>query len=208
MTIDFEFSRGIKGFMDEQEAHTLYTTARRAAAMGPCLEIGSYCGKSAYFIGKACQACSSVLFSIDHHRGSEEQQPGEGYFDPELLDSSTNRIDTFGYFQKTLEEASLMDTVVPVVCDSKTAGKMWATPLALVFIDGGHSFEAAMADYDVWAGHIMPGGVLVIHDIFLDPEQGGQAPRMVYENALASGDFTPLSMTGTLGVLEKKGVIV
>ncbi|MFO7885724.1 MAG: class I SAM-dependent methyltransferase [Desulfobacteraceae bacterium] len=203
MTIDFEFSRKIKGFMADHEAETLYRTACTASAMGPCLEIGSYCGKSAYFIGTACRENNSILFSIDHHKGSEEQQPGEEYFDPDLFSKRLNRINTFDCFQNTLERASLEHTVVPIVSDSETAGKMWSTPLSLVFIDGGHTFEAALTDYHVWTDHIMPDGFLVIHDIFMDPDQGGQAPRTIYEKALSSGGFTFFSMTGTLGVLQK-----
>ncbi|MEA1968486.1 MAG: class I SAM-dependent methyltransferase [Thermodesulfobacteriota bacterium] len=203
MKIDFNFSKTVKGFMDDHEAEELYLTARKAAELGPCLEIGSYCGKSAYFIGMACKEKKSILFSIDHHKGSEEQQPGEEYFDPDLFDKEQNCIDTFKFFKDTIKRASLLDTVVPVVADSATAGKMWSTPVAFVFIDGGHTFEAAYNDYSMWSKHIMPGGFLVIHDIFMDPDKGGQAPRKIYEKALGSGEYEKVAMTGTLGVLRK-----
>ena len=203
MTIDFAFASKIKGFMPDHEAGRLYELALSAAEKGPVLEIGSYCGKSAYFIGAACREKRSVLFSVDHHQGSEEQQPKEEFFDPELLDTKKNRIDTFPFFRQTLERAGLEDTVIPVVADSKTAGRMWATPLSMVFIDGGHSLGAAVADYHTWQRHIVNGGLLVIHDIFFHPEEGGQAPRKVYETALDSGLYEPLDMTGTLGALRR-----
>ena len=190
--------------MADEEAVRLYRTALDAATLGPCLEIGSYCGKSAYFIGLACKHRQGVLFSVDHHRGSEEQQPGEQYFDPELFDERLGRINTFHFFQETLERAGLLATVVPVVSDSTTAARMWSTPLSLVFIDGGHTFEAASDDLRLWAPHIMNDGFLVIHDIFFDPAKGGQAPRKIYEKALASGDYDPVSMTQTLGVLKRR----
>ncbi len=190
--------------MADEEADRLYRTALDAATLGPCLEIGSYCGKSAYFIGLACKQRRGVLFSVDHHRGSEEQQPGEQYFDPELFDERHGRINTFHFFQQTLERAGLLATVVPVVSDSATAARMWSTPLSLVFIDGGHTFEAASDDLRLWSPHIMNDGFLVIHDIFFDPAKGGQAPRKIYEKALASGDYDPVSMTQTLGVLQKR----
>lgn len=202
MMIDFEFSNTIKGFMDDDEARRLHETALTASCMGPCLEIGSYCGKSAYFIGLACRDTGGVLYSIDHHRGSEEQQPGEEYFDPDLYDSQTDGVNTFNFFKDTLKRADLIENVIPIVTSSTVAGRMWATPLAMVFIDGGHSFEAALADYKTWAKHLMAGGFLVIHDIFMDPEKGGQAPRQVYERALTSGRYENLGMTGTLGVLR------
>ena len=203
-TIDFDVLATIKGFMDDDEVRRLYEVSLMAADAGPILEIGSYCGKSAYIIGTACRRKSSVLYSIDHHKGNEEQQPGEEYFDKDLFDSSLTRINTFPFFQNTLKRTGLEDTVVPIVSSSAVAGKMWKTPLAMLFIDGGHSFEAAHTDFLTWAYHIQPSGFLVIHDIFFDPEQGGQAPRQVYEIALASGDFEPLEMIQSLGVLKRK----
>jgi len=195
----------IKGFLDDDEAARIYDIALKAAEMGrPCLEIGSYCGKSAVCIGLACNEKGGTLFSIDHHRGSEEQQPGEEYFDPELFDVASFSVDTLAHFRETVRMFDLEDTVVPIVAKSRVAGRMWGTQLSMVFIDGGHSYEAALADYATWAGHIMPGGYLLIHDIFMDPSQGGQAPWEIYQMALASGLFNELPMTKTLGVLLRK----
>jgi predicted O-methyltransferase YrrM len=197
-----------KGFLEEEEGQHLYETALRASDLGPCLEIGSYCGKSTIYLGTACKEKDNILYSIDHHRGSEEQQPGEAYFDPDLFDHETGCIDTFKIFRKTLEKGGLEDSVVPMVCKSDIAARRWATPLGLVFIDGGHSYEAASTDYESWAGHIIPGGFLLIHDIFMDPEKGGQAPYHVYQKALGSGLFSELPMVHTLGTLQRKSASV
>jgi predicted O-methyltransferase YrrM len=199
-----KLTRNVKGFLDEEEGRRLYETALSVSKMGPCLEIGSYCGKSAVYLGSACKENDGILFSIDHHRGSEEQQPGEEYFDPELMDPQILRIDTFNAFRKTIEMAGLEGTVVPIVCRSEIVSRLWATPLSLVFIDGGHSHEAVRNDYEGWAGHIMPGGYLLIHDIFKDPAEGGQAPYMIYKLAVASGLYRELPMTKTIGVLKRK----
>lgn len=193
----------VKGFLDHEEGARLYHLAREASQYGPCLEIGSYCGKSALYLGTGCRAGGGILFSIDHHRGSEEQQPGEAYFDPELLDEKTGRIDTFPFFRRTLEMFNLLETVVPIVSTSKTVARLWRTPLSLVFIDGSHTFESAWEDYELWSPFIITGGYLLIHDIFPDPTQGGQAPYEVYRLALASGTFLAEPMTKTLGVLRK-----
>ncbi|WP_320040969.1 class I SAM-dependent methyltransferase [uncultured Desulfobacter sp.] len=202
--LDFEFLKTIKGFMADDEALRLYDLSLVASRIGPVLEIGSYCGRSAAIIGSACKQNNGVLFSIDHHEGSEEQQPGEEYFDADLYDKKTLTINTFPFFRQTLALAGLKDTVVPIVCASKIAGRMWKTPLSMVFIDGGHSFEAAQADFMTWAPHIIPGGFLVIHDIFFNPQEGGQPPRQVYEQAQATGCYDVLDMTKTLGVLRVK----
>jgi predicted O-methyltransferase YrrM len=192
-----------KGFMDEEEALRLYELARDASRFGPCLEIGSYCGRSAAYLGMGCRENGGVLYSIDHHRGSEEQQPGQEYFDPDLVDSHTGLIDTFPLLRKTIAAFGLDDTVIPIVATSAMVARSWSTPLSLVFIDGGHTFEAAFADYSGWVSHIMPGGFLVIHDIFPDSADGGQAPSCIYRMALASGLFTELPMVKTLGVLRR-----
>ncbi|MBU1398960.1 MAG: class I SAM-dependent methyltransferase [Proteobacteria bacterium] len=193
----------VKGFLDPEEGKRLYDTALSVAGQGPCLEIGSYCGKSAIYIGMACREKNGILFSIDHHSGSEEQQPGEEYFDPELFDYASWRMNTLEKFRKTLEKAGLEETVVPIVSRSDVAERMWASPLHFVFIDGGHSYETALTDFNCWAKHIVSGGYLLIHDIFYDPAKGGQAPYRVYNHALESNIFKELPMTKTLGVLQR-----
>jgi predicted O-methyltransferase YrrM len=204
MKIDPELLSTTKGFLHEEEGRCLYKTALKASLLGPCLEIGSYCGKSAVYIGTACRMNNSILFSIDHHCGSEEQQPGQPYFDPGLYDPQSGSVNTFGEFRKTIQKAGIEDTVVALVSHSEMAARHWATPLGMVFIDGGHSLEAAFGDYTHWSPHIVPGGYLMIHDIFTDPDEGGQAPRKVFNLAQDGGQFEFLSMVRTLGVLQRK----
>jgi predicted O-methyltransferase YrrM len=204
MPPDLKLIRRIKGFLEDAEGEHLYRLARAAAPLGPCLEIGSYCGKSTVWIGTACREAGQVLFAVDHHRGSEEQQPGEEYFDPALVDPAAGRIDTFRHLRATLAAAGLEDTVVPIVCRSELAARAWKTPLSLVFIDGGHALETVAADCRVWSVHLLPAGLLVFHDIFPDPAQGGQAPYQVYREALAGGRFTEHSFIRSLGVLQRK----
>ncbi len=199
-----KLAASVKGFMPEKEGLKLFELALEAAAAGPCLEVGSFCGKSAVYIGAACRQKGTTLFTIDHHRGSEEQQPGQIYFDPEIYDERSRRIDSLPLLRETLEKAELEDTVVPMVTTSKAASRNWATPLSLVFIDGGHSYESTLTDYQCWAGHLLKGGYLVFHDIYPDPFQGGQAPYEVYKLAVNSGDFTMLPLCGSLGILRKR----
>jgi len=202
--LDAALIDSVKGFLDKEEGQRLYDAALNASRLGPCLEVGSYCGKSSLYLGSACRETNGVLFSIDHHRGSEEQQPGEGYFDPDTYDPRTAMIDTLPLFRQTIAMAGLEDTVVPLVGGSESVARFWRTPLSLVFIDGGHTYAAAVGDYLAWAGHILPDGYLLVHDIFKTPEEGGQAPYHVYQYALASGLFKELPMTRTLGVLKRR----
>ena len=201
-------AENVKGFLAEDEGRALYDIALTAAKLGPCLEIGSFCGKSAVYIGSACQERGVTLFSIDHHCGSEEQQPGQLYFDPELYDEKSGEINSLPLLRNTLRTAGLEDTVIPMVTRSSVAVRNWATPLGLVFIDGGHSYETALTDYQNWSAHLVGRGFLVFHDIYFDPAKGGQAPRQVYQKALDSGDFEELPMMNTLGILKKRHVVV
>ena len=199
-----EVARSCKGYLDEAEGLRLYELAREYGRLGPVLEIGSYCGKSSVYLGAGAQAAGSQLICVDHHRGSEEHQPGEEYHDPELYDAEVERMDTLRELRRTLARAKLDGVCVPFVTQSTTAAKLWSTPLALVFIDGGHSFETAFSDYDSWHAKVMPGGVLAIHDLFPDPTTGGQAPIEIYRKGLASGLFDALETTKTLGVLRRR----
>lgn len=204
MDLNQQLIADTKGFLHGEEGRALYEFALEAADSGPCLEIGSYCGKSALYLGAACKAKGGILFSIDHHYGSQEQQPGEAYFDPALFDPRSFQMDTFALFRKTIRDAELEDTVVPIVTYSDIAARAWQIPLSLLFIDGGHSLDTVRRDYNHWAGHLMSGGYLLFHDIYTRPEDGGQAPRLIYERALASGLFSKLPTIRTLGVLKRK----
>ena len=204
MDINKENINKVKGFLDEREADCLYKLALKAGKNGPCLEIGSYCGKSSVYIGTACKENSTVLFSIDHHTGSEEQQPGEAYFDPDLFDKEAGKVDTLKHFRKTIADFDLEDVVIPVIGRSALIGSVWKTPLSLIFIDGSHAYESVLNDYNIWANNLIPGGYLLFHDIFPDPAKGGQAPYLVYKIAVESGLYEEMPMFESLGILIRK----
>ncbi|WP_067455097.1 class I SAM-dependent methyltransferase [Actinomadura macra] len=200
-------ARWAKGFMPDDEGLALYETAldygARLAGTGPMLEVGSYCGKSAVYLGAAARQAGTVVVTVDHHHGSEENQAGWEHHDPSLVDPSTGRMDTLPAFRKTINAAGLEDQVVAIVGQSRTVAALWRTPLALLFIDGGHAEEHAQGDYEGWAPHLAVGGALVIHDVFPDPADGGQPPYHVYLRALASGAFEERRVEGSLRVLER-----
>lgn len=193
----------VKGFLAEDEACALYQYAEETSSFGPILEVGSYCGKSTVYLGVAAKKNNAVVFAVDHHRGSEEHQLGEEYHDADLYDADVALYDTFKDFRKNMRAADLDDTVIPLVSSSQVAAKQWHTPLAMVFIDGGHSFEAAEMDYRSWAVHVKIGGILCIHDLFPNPDEGGQAPITIYRMALASGLFEEIEIVNTLGILRR-----
>jgi predicted O-methyltransferase YrrM len=195
-------ARAAEGFMPDDEGLALFEAGLAAAPAGPLLEIGTYCGKSAVYLGAAARAGGSVLYTVDHHRGSEENQAGWEHHDTRLVDPRTGRMDTLPWFRRTMEDAGLEDVVIAVIGSSPTVAAHWATPLGLLFVDGGHAFDVALADYQGWSRFVVPGGTLVFHDIFENPAEGGQAPYQVWKQAVADG-FEPVSTTGSLRVLRR-----
>ena len=196
-----------RGFMPPDEGLALYQAGLEAAAAvpgAPLLEVGSYCGKSSIYLGAAAQESDTLLVAIDHHRGSEENQPGWEWHEPDLVDPELGVMDTLPWFRRTIHRAGLEGSVVALVGDSPTVSRFWSTPCALVFIDGGHGVEPASQDYDLWTPHVAPGGLLAIHDVFPDPADGGRPPyECIYLPAIESGRFTEVSATGSLRVLRR-----
>lgn len=200
-----EFARAATGFMPEDEGDLLFEVARQALATGPGLEIGTWCGKSAVILGAAAREAESVVFTLDHHRGSEENQPGWEWHDPTLVDEEFGVIDTLPFFRRTIARAGLEEEVIAVVGRAPTVAQHWRTPLAFLFIDGGHADEHVINDYEGFAPWVMTGAVLVFHDIFEHPEDGGQAPWRVYQRAIVSGDWELVSHRGSMRVLRRTG---
>lgn len=193
----------VKGFLDPIEGEALYLYAKQYVRNNPCLEIGSYCGKSSVYLGSAVKENDQKLYSIDHHKGSEEQQPGEEYFDSDLINAEGNGIDTLPFFLETIEKSKLDKFVIPIVSSSEEAYQDFTLNFDMVFIDGGHSEKAAQKDYELWSKRITKGGLLAIHDVFPNPEDGGRPPYNIYRRALESGNFKKLEMIKTLGLLKK-----
>jgi MMP 1-O-methyltransferase len=192
-----------KGFMPDDEGLLLYRAARERLPAGPVLEIGTYCGKSAIYLGAAAREVGGTVFTVDHHRGSEENQAGWEHHDPDLVDPDLGLMDTLPVFRGTIARAGLEDQVVAVVGRSTTVSAHWRTPLSMLFIDGGHAEEHAQNDYSGWAHWLVAGGLLVIHDVFPDPADGGRPPYHVFLRALQGGAFAEVEALGSMRVLRR-----
>jgi predicted O-methyltransferase YrrM len=196
-------THNVKGFLPTHEAAALFSVATTQARLGPILEIGSYCGRSAVYLGAAAQVASQVVFSVDHHTGSEEHQQGEGYFDAEHWDGVLKRVDTLPAMRRTLMCCAMEDVVIPVVARSEKLAAHWTTPLAMIFVDGGHSDSQAKADCLLWAKHLMPTGIMAIHDIFEKPEDGGQAPYHAMQAVMAEYGLVVIDRVDSLVFLQR-----
>jgi predicted O-methyltransferase YrrM len=195
-------AQAAKGFMPADEGDFLHAQALSAAPHGPLLEVGSYCGKSTVYLGAAARVAGSTVFAVDHHRGSEENQAGWEHHDATLVDDETGLMDTLPVFRRTILDAGLEDVVVAVVGGSATVGRHWRTPVSLVFIDGGHGEDPAHTDYETWAPWVRADGLLLIHDVFPDPADGGRPPYEIYLRALRDG-FTEVGARGSMRALRR-----
>lgn len=192
-----------EGFMPVDEGLALYAAASAVAGLGPLIEIGSYRGRSTILLAAAAATAGTHVVTIDHHRGSEEHQPGWEYHDPHLVDPAVGRLDTLPSFRRTIATSGLEDHVIAVVARSEDVARYWTQGAGLVFVDGSHTDAAAQRDYDAWAAHVVPGGMLAIHDVFADPAEGGQAPYRIYQRALASGEFCEAEGCRSLRLLRR-----
>ena len=202
----FALARAASGFMPYDEGEALYLAALRAGASfeaATFVEIGAWCGKSSVYLGAAAEETGAVLFSLDHHHGSEENQAGWEHHDPSLVDPASGQIDTLPHWRSTMVRAKLEPSVVGVVGDSPTVSAHWSTPVAFCFIDGGHGADPAWADYRGWAPKVSEDGWLAIHDVFPDPADGGRPPYDIWRAALDSGEFVEDGECGSLRVLRR-----
>lgn len=193
----------VKGFMPTNEGRALYDAGLTQRRGGTWLEIGAWCAKSAIYLGAAAEQLDCVLFSLDHHHGSEENQRGWEHFDEELVDPADGRLNTLPHWQRNIARAGLEDIVVGLVGHSQVVAAHFTTPLDLLFIDGGHAHDVAWADYRAWAPQVISGGSLLIHDVFEDPLEGGRAPHEIYLDSLASGHFSERAPQGSLRWLTR-----
>lgn len=204
----FELAESTTGFLPADEGFALYQAAVAHLAsgtnrVGTAVEIGTYCGKSTLLLGAAAEQSDGVVYTVDHHGGSEEHQPGWEYHDTSLVDPVTGRFDTLPTFRHAVVAADLTDRVVAMVGASRTVATVWRAPIDFLFIDGGHTDAAAQADFEGWAKWVRNGGALAIHDVFPDPNDGGQAPYRIYRRAMASTKFHEDSVTGSLRILVR-----
>ena len=195
--------KDVKGFLSDKEAKKLQELFLKVHHLGSVLEIGTYCGKSALNFSDIAKDVNGLIYTVDHHTGSEEHQYGEEYHDSELFDERLKKFNTLPEFLNNLKFKKMAKFIIPIIDNSQNASKVFSEKISLLFIDGGHSFETALSDYNAWKDKICTGGLLVIHDVFPNPKDGGRPPYEIYTLARESKEFNDLGLYETLGILKK-----
>src|SRR3990167_8282239 len=112
----------------------LYQTAQACTGQnGVVVEIGSFKGKSTVCIGLGLRNQNPCIYAIDPHISDLEHR-GQG---------SSLRV-----FQENIASAGLADVVTSIVARSQDAGVGWFHPIEFLWIDGDHSYEGAMMDFE------------------------------------------------------------
>ena len=193
----------VKGFLNDKEAKKLQELFLNVHHLGSVLEIGTYCGKSTLNFALVAKKINGLIYTVDHHTGSEEHQLGEEYHDEDLYDSRLEKFNTLPEFLKNLRSSNLGKYIIPILSKSSEASRTFSESISLLFIDGGHSHETALNDYNSWKDKICSGGLLVVHDVFPNPQDGGRPPFEIYSKAQKSKQFEDLGIYETLGILKK-----
>jgi hypothetical protein len=107
------------------------------------VEVGSWVGDSARFLGKQC----STLYCVDTWAGPVETHR------PMLSD-------LYQQFLSNMVHAELTDVVVPMRMTSTEAAMAFNGRADLVYLDGDHSSVAAYQDVMCWAHNVVANGVL------------------------------------------------
>jgi predicted O-methyltransferase YrrM len=175
----------IDGWLSEAQGRALYDAAAAATGRGAIVEIGSWKGRSTVWLAAGARRAGRRIYAIDPHRGSRE--------DPDA--------NTLSEFLANIRRAGVGDAVEPLVMTSAEAADRIREDVELLFIDGDHSLQGAVRDADLWLPRLLPGGMLMMHDV---GAAGYVGPRTVFRRRVCwSGAFDRIGRVGSMGVARR-----
>lgn len=149
-----KLSRGVPGFLGDNEARFLALLAACTPADGLIVEIGSFKGKSTVLLGSVAAQCGlGRIVAIDPHTSPSPTDPG--------LPPGTS---SFEEFSAALGSAKLEGQVEVHRTFSREVAKGWDRPIRLLWIDGEHTYKGAKEDFDMFSPFLASGGVVALHD--------------------------------------------
>lgn len=180
-------SPSIPGYLSEKEVRFLCQLALVPSALGEFLEIGSFRGKSTVLIAKSLERVGATgMHAVDplcpqfylFQKEGEPQRAPRDILDGNLQGHHVERLVEF--HQMTAQELSAD----------------WNRPLRVLWIDGDHSYAGTKTDFDCFARHLAPGGIIAFHDVL----HGDEGPvRVFHEQVLLSPAFGACGLTGSIG---------
>lgn len=175
----------IDGWLSDAQGRALYRAAAATTGRGVIVEIGSWKGRSTVWLAAGARRAGRRVYAIDPHCGSRE--------DPDA--------NTLQEFMANIRRAGVADVVEPLVMTSADAADRIRDDVELLFIDGDHSLEGAERDAQLWLPRLVPGGVLMMHDV---GAAGYIGPRTVFRRRVCwSGAFDRIGRVGSMGVARR-----
>ncbi len=174
------------GYLSEREARFLMTAAALAPAAGDILEVGSFKGRSTIGLAYIARECHlGRVIAIDPHTAPATT-------DPDLSGQGSS----FDDFVSNLRRSGVIDTVDIRRACSRDVASTWDRALRLLWIDGDHTYEGALADLEMFRPYLVSGAVVAMHDV-LGTFEG--VLKVFTEEILASDDFGPAGLCGSIG---------
>ncbi|GMV93086.1 MAG: hypothetical protein AMXMBFR82_28640 [Candidatus Hydrogenedentota bacterium] len=190
-------TRDIDGWLDDMQGYVLSLMAEQGPGVGAVVEIGSFKGRSTAWLAYGAKTAGrEKVTAIDPFTGSPEHQAGQEWADSDLAALGS----TLPVFEENLRKLDLFDHVTPVVSTSADAAREWKGPIRLLFVDGDHSYDGSRLDFELWAPHVVPGGLVALHDI----GHWEGVTRFYRELMSVTSDYEEVLELFGLVVLEKK----
>jgi len=145
------------GYLRPREAGLLYWAATRWPLAGSVIELGSYEGRSTIVFARA----GRFVHAVDAWSLAVPDRSA-------YRDGQISADDVFDRFKHNLRHAGVEDQVSIHRGLTKTIGQKWNMPCAILMVDAGHTYEDAKSDLETWTSFLLPGGLLLMHDVIYD----------------------------------------
>lgn len=182
---------GIHGFMGLRECGLLYYAARHWPVEGPVIELGSFKGRSTSVLALAGRQVHAVdAWSPGNYVASAMG----AHFVPD--DRALQE------FRANTEQVGAAERIEVHRGKTTDVARGWQARCAILFIDAGHNYPEVRADVDNWLPHLLPGGLVLLHDTFSDRYSGviqaaGELLRDGWDIVASAGTIVGLTRSET-----------
>lgn len=152
-------SENIRGMINHRAGEELFSLAYMQTLSGDVVEVGSFQGKSTFFLGHAIEKSKNgKMYAVDHFRGNSGK---EHFYKVENDDLS----DLESGFRRNILRAGLSEVVTLINKPNHEAvADIADDSVRFLFIDGDHTAEGVQKDLDLFASKLRSGAIIVFDD--------------------------------------------
>lgn len=152
-------SNNIRGMISHRAGEELFSLVYMQNLTGNVVEIGSFQGKSTFFLGSAVKlSCNGKLFAIDHFKGNLGKEKFYKVGKSDLSDLEQG-------FKYNIARSFLNDTVTLYNEPTETAIKyIEDASVRFLFIDGDHTAKGVSNDLQLFRIKLKPGAIIAFDD--------------------------------------------